>query len=111
MSRTTSLLLLYACLAAAQTPDTAILQGQVLDQTHAAVAGARIAARNSQSGLERTATTDTLGRFAIGGLPVAGSASCGIRKGAAARSITSLSDSTPFTRIRLTFAIPAGRLG
>jgi len=72
MSRSALLLLLGACLAAAQTPDTAILQGQVLDQTHGALAGVKMTARNTQSGLERIVETDVAGRFAIAGLPVAG---------------------------------------
>lgn len=64
--------LLLACLAPAQTPDTAIIQGEVLDQTDAALAGAQVTARNSQTGIERTAKTDSSGRFSLAGLPVAG---------------------------------------
>ncbi|HLH16602.1 MAG TPA: TonB-dependent receptor, partial [Bryobacteraceae bacterium] len=66
------LLFLCACCAAAQTPDTAILQGQVLDPSHAAIPGAKITARNTQTGIERSAQTDSAGRFSIAGLPVAG---------------------------------------
>jgi hypothetical protein len=63
---------LFSCLAVAQTPDTAILQGLVLDQSRGAVAGVQVTARNTQTGLERTAQTDSGGRFAIAGLPVLG---------------------------------------
>ncbi len=66
------LLFLCACCAVAQTPDTAILQGQVLDPSHAAIPGAKITARNTQNGIERSAQTDSAGRFSIAGLPVAG---------------------------------------
>ena len=72
MSRFLPLLVVFPCLAIAQTPDTATLLGQVLDQSHGGIAAVQIAARNTQSGLERTAQTDASGRFAIAGLPILG---------------------------------------
>jgi hypothetical protein len=56
----------------AQTPDTATVRGQVLDQSHAAVAGVRLTVRNKLTGLQRTALTDTSGSFSLAGLPVTG---------------------------------------
>ena len=63
---------LLASLAIAQTPDTASIHGTVQDQSHAPIAGVRIAVRNSQTALERTAQTDTSGAYSLSGLPVAG---------------------------------------
>ena len=57
----------------AQTPDTATIHGQVIDQSHAAVAGVQVTLTNAQSGLKRTAQTDASGDFSLSGLPVAGS--------------------------------------
>src|SRR6476660_1320324 len=55
---------------AAQTPDTATLRGQVLDQTRAAVSGADVKLTNTQVGAERSTRTDSSGRFSFTGLPV-----------------------------------------
>lgn len=70
MSRFAPLLPLLACLAFAQTPDTAALQGLVLDPAHAAVSGAQITVRNARTGVARTAQTDAQGRFVVAALPV-----------------------------------------
>jgi hypothetical protein len=56
----------------AQTPDTATIRGQVVDQSRGAVAGVLVTATNTLTGLERTAETDTSGNFSLAGLPVAG---------------------------------------
>src|SRR6266853_1856567 len=56
----------------AQTPDTATIHGQVVDQTHSAVAGAQVTVKNSHTGFERTAQTDSTGNFSLPGLPIAG---------------------------------------
>jgi hypothetical protein len=56
----------------AQTPDTATIRGQVVDQSRAAIPGVQVTAKNTQSGLERTARTDDGGRFSLAGLPIAG---------------------------------------
>src|ERR1700719_5430832 len=67
-------LLVFVCLALnAQTPDTATIHGQVLDQSHAGIPGVQVTARNILTNLERTAQTDASGKFTIAGLPVAGS--------------------------------------
>jgi carboxypeptidase family protein len=55
---------------AAQTPDTATLRGQVLDQTRAAVSGADVKLTNTQLGAERSTRTDSSGRFSFTGVPV-----------------------------------------
>src|SRR5438270_8718434 len=67
------LLLFSGAWALAQTPDTATIFGQVLDPTHAGIAGAQIAAMNVVSGIKRTVMTDAAGHFSIAGLPVTGS--------------------------------------
>src|SRR5271157_3007971 len=56
----------------AQTPDTATVHGQVVDPSHAAVAGVQLTLKNTQTGLERKTQTDATGKFALEGLPVAG---------------------------------------
>src|ERR1700686_1206420 len=67
-------LLVILCLAlGAQTPDTATIHGQVVDQSRAGIPGVQVTARNILTNLERTAQTDASGKFAIAGLPVAGS--------------------------------------
>jgi Carboxypeptidase regulatory-like domain/TonB dependent receptor len=57
---------------AAQTPDTATLQGTVADPSHAAVRGAHITATNEVTGLTRAVDSDSTGRFILAGLPGAG---------------------------------------
>lgn len=66
---------LLACslVLSAQTPDTATIYGRVVDQTHAAVSGVEVTVANSQTGLKRTARTESSGDFSISGLPVSGS--------------------------------------
>jgi hypothetical protein len=56
----------------AQTPDTATIHGRVVDPSQAGIPGAHVTARNTQTGLARTAQTDASGKFTIAGLPVAG---------------------------------------
>jgi len=63
---------LIACSLQAQTPDTAILHGQMQDITHAAISGAAVQATNSLTGLTRSTLTDAKGNFTLSGLPVAG---------------------------------------
>jgi len=66
------LLLVLVPLLAAQTPDTAVIRGLVLDQSGAFVAGVEVAATNSLNGFQRAARTDDSGNFLLAGLPVAG---------------------------------------
>src|SRR3989442_221691 len=66
------LLTVFVLTIAAQTPDTATINGHVVDQTHAGVAGVDVTVRNALTGLERKARTDDVGAFAVSGLPVAG---------------------------------------
>src|SRR5258708_2141098 len=74
MSRIVPGVLLLASLLhlTAQTPDTATIHGQVVDQTRSAVAGVQVTVRNTQTGLERTAPTDSSGKFSLPGLPISG---------------------------------------
>ncbi|MGA2118021.1 MAG: TonB-dependent receptor [Bryobacteraceae bacterium] len=64
--------MLFSFGLAAQTPDTAVLNGRVVDPSRAGVGGVAIAVKNTQSGLERKTTTDAVGNFAVEGLPAAG---------------------------------------
>ena len=77
MSRICSLLVTFLVLTtlclSAQTPDTATLRGTVVDQTHAAVAGAEVTITNTLSGLHQMTKTGANGNFYLGGLAVAGS--------------------------------------
>jgi hypothetical protein len=91
----------------AQTPDTAVLQGTVVDATQAAVSGAHITLTNDLTGLVRRTQSDGLGRFSLGGLPVAGQYSLSATKdGFATISAAHLSvagGSSAF--LRLTFRV------
>jgi hypothetical protein len=67
-----ALLLLLGIPLPAQTPDTATLQGAVVDSTQAAVPSAQIVLTNQLTGFVRKTVSDGQGRFSLGGLPVAG---------------------------------------
>lgn len=56
----------------AQTPDTATVQGQVTDQSGAAIPNATITVTNTATGERRSVQTDTSGNFSLAGLPIAG---------------------------------------
>jgi hypothetical protein len=74
MSKVRAILIALVCLAplVAQTPDTATINGKVIDASRAAVSGVQITVKNAQTGLERTAQSDASGAFSLAGLPVAG---------------------------------------
>lgn len=72
MSRLSAVLLLFAGLLAAQTPDTAAISGQVVDPGKAGVGGVEVTVRNAPQSLVRRAVTDGAGRFSFAGLPVTG---------------------------------------
>ena len=72
-------LLFSAAFLAAQTPDSASLRGQVMDQTRAAVSGAEIKIVNIGVGSERSTRSDSSGSFSFSGLP-AGSYSLTVHK-------------------------------
>jgi hypothetical protein len=55
-----------------QTPDTAVVRGQITDQSHAALAGVKVTARNQVTGLERASQSDSTGAYSIAGLPTGG---------------------------------------
>ncbi len=63
------LAMLALCVPTIQAQSTATLQGTVLDPQGAAVAAAKITARNLATGLERMAESDTSGNFSIPALP------------------------------------------
>ena len=56
----------------AQTPDTATIHGVTIDPSQAVVSGVEITAKNTQTGLLRTAITDSSGNFVLAGLPISG---------------------------------------
>ncbi len=72
MARLSAIFTLLVCAVSliAQTPDAASVRGQVLDQTHAAVAGADVKIKNAVLGIERATHTDASGQFSFTGLPV-----------------------------------------
>src|SRR5690348_6683767 len=63
------LIMVFAAVASAQTFRGTIL-GTVSDPNGALVAGAKITARNTSTGLERSATTDEAGNYTIPELPI-----------------------------------------
>src|SRR6185312_8138419 len=64
--------LVFAFTLAAQTPDTATINGRVTDSAKAAVAGVQITVKNSQTSLQRSTRTDASGNYSIPALPIAG---------------------------------------
>jgi hypothetical protein len=62
----------YALSLAAQTPDTATINGKVTDPSKAPVAGVQITVKNPQSNAQRTAQTDNSGTYSIEGLAISG---------------------------------------
>jgi hypothetical protein len=72
MPRFLALFLLAGLVAMAQTPDTAAIQGRVLDPSRAPMAGVAIKAVNSLTKVERSAQTDESGNFSLNGLAIAG---------------------------------------
>jgi hypothetical protein len=73
----------------AQTPDTATLQGSIIDPADAPVASAHITATNQTTGLVRTTTSDQGGRFSLAGLPAEGAYTVAIEKIGFARAVKS----------------------
>ncbi|HEX6715516.1 MAG TPA: carboxypeptidase-like regulatory domain-containing protein, partial [Pyrinomonadaceae bacterium] len=69
MAHALLLIALLTSVAAAQTFRGAIL-GTVTDPNGALVAGARVTAKNTSTGLERSATTDDAGNYTIPELPI-----------------------------------------
>src|SRR5579859_2975142 len=61
------LFLLFAAVAFAQT--TASIQGTVTDQSGAAIAGAKVAVKNTALGIERTTQTNATGFYEVPALP------------------------------------------
>ena len=67
-------LIIFAAAAAfpcsAQTPDLSTLQGQVVDQKQAALSGVAVTLTDLRTGGQRTAASDSSGRFSFSGLPI-----------------------------------------
>ena len=68
--RILALIFLFAVAAAAQTPDTATLLGQITDAGQAVIPGASIKLTEKLTGATRTAESDSEGRFRLAGLPI-----------------------------------------
>jgi hypothetical protein len=66
------LFLTFSLVAAAQTTDTATLEGTVTDQNRALAPHIEVTVQNVLTGLRRTASTDDSGAFTLAGLPIAG---------------------------------------
>ena len=62
--------LLFVVHSQTSAQPTASIQGQIVDQHHAAVPGVKITARNPATGFERVATSDVAGRYQFSALPV-----------------------------------------
>ena len=56
----------------AQTPDTGVIRGTVLDSSRAAVPAAEVTVTNNRTGMKHVAHTDGSGNFAIAGLSIEG---------------------------------------
>jgi hypothetical protein len=102
------LLLILSTPLPAQTPDTATLLGTVVDSTQAAVPSAQIVLTNQLTGLVRKTLSDGVGRFSIGGLPVAGQYSVSATKEsfatATAEHISVAGGSSAYLRLTLRVA-------
>jgi type 1 fimbria pilin len=73
-------LLVFTEAAGAQTPGTASVRGQVVDETGAAVTGADVRVESPSTGVSRAAQTDAAGRFTIAELPLAGAYTLRVHK-------------------------------
>lgn len=72
--------MLCAPLLLAQTPDTAVLRGMIVDPQGAAVAGASITVTNETTSLVRTTLSDLAGDFTVAGLPAEGAYTVAVAK-------------------------------
>src|SRR5260370_13335286 len=61
---------LLLCLPAAAQENSATLSGQVLDPSGAGIPGARVVARNVQTGIERVTLTNDTANYTIPLLPI-----------------------------------------
>src|SRR5579875_2494968 len=66
------LALFSALLLNAQTPDTATIKGNVVDQSRAPIENVEITLTNNLTALKRSTQTDANGNFSFVGLPIAG---------------------------------------
>jgi len=89
----------------AQTPDTATIRGQVLDEAGAAIVGANVTVTNDTSGLSRSSISDATGTFVIPGVTVAGSSHLRAEKSgfadATVQNVTLLGGSTANLVVKL----------
>jgi len=56
----------------AQTPDTAVVRGRVVDSSQAAIPGVQITITNRRTDFKRTTQTDSSGAFSVSGLAIGG---------------------------------------
>src|SRR5260370_13280631 len=62
---------LLLCLPAAAQENSATISGQVLDPSGAGIPGARVVARNAQTGIERATVSNDTANYTIPLLPIA----------------------------------------
>jgi hypothetical protein len=90
---------------AAQTPDTAIVQGTITDPSHSVVSGAHITVTNETTGLTRAVDSDSTGRFSFAGLPVAGAYTVSITKDGFAAAQTTHVQLRPGSRANIALVL------
>src|SRR5437764_6564929 len=103
MLRATVLLFVLAAFSVAQTPDSATLRGQILDQSHAAIPAVEINVKSALTALERSTTSDSTGKFSLSGLPVGSYTLTAHKKGFAdvSREITLVGGTAADVRLEL----------
>jgi hypothetical protein len=89
----------------AQTPDSATLQGAVVDPSSRAVENANVEITNQTTGLHRSVTTDSSGNFTLAGLPANGAYTIAVDKDGFARSALSDLQLVPGSRAQLKFLL------
>jgi hypothetical protein len=109
--RLNSALVVFSCaVALAQTPDTARINGRVLDPQQSGISGALVTAKDAGTGLERSTKTGAGGDFTIGGMPVNGrytvSASSAGFVDAQVTGLTLIGGTTATVTIHMTIAAP-----
>lgn len=100
-----SIAVLCSASLAAQTPDTATIQGIVTDSSHAAIDGAHIRVTNETTGLTRSVDSDSTGRFSLAGLPVAGDYTVSINKDGFAAAQTTHIQLRPGSRANVSLVL------
>lgn len=96
---------LLCCTICAQTPDTVTVHGVVTDSSHSVVDDAHVTVVNETTGVTRASESGPLGRFTIGGLPVAGSYTIQVAKEGFARAETAHVQFIPGSSASMSFTL------